>query len=129
MVECSEVAREFIDKYSSDQMRSKIGAESAWRGFILQALYIANRVSDVDENTVFLPETVEDLLILKYAGTDKESVELVQVKSVSGQKLSISQLKPCNKSGKINEDSFLVVCTKLGSETSAQKQNSSCSVR
>lgn len=106
MVECSEVAREFIDKYSSDQMRSKIGAESAWRGFILQALYIANRVSDVDENTVFLPETVEDLLILKYAGTDKESVELVQVKSVSGQKLSISQLKPCNKSGKINEDSF-----------------------
>lgn len=106
MVECSEVAREFIDKYSSDQMRSKIGAESAWRGFMLQALYIANRVSDVDKDTVFLPETVEDLLILKYAGTDKESVELVQVKSVTGQKLSISQLKPCNKSGKINEDSF-----------------------
>lgn len=103
---CSEVTREYIDQYCSDRMRSKIGAESAWRGFMLQALYIANRVSNVDENTVFLPETVEDLLVLKHAGTSDESVELVQVKSVSSQKLTISKLKPSNKAGKINEDSF-----------------------
>lgn len=103
---CSEDTREFIDQYCSNKMRSKIGAESAWRGFVLQALYIATRVSDVDEKTVFLPETVEDLLVLKNAGTSDESVELVQVKSVSGQKLTISKLKPSNKDGRINEDSF-----------------------
>lgn len=106
MFECSGVTREFIDKYSTGQMRSKIGAESAWRGFMLQALYIATRISDVDENTVYIPETVEDLLVVKHAGTGEESLELVQVKSVSGQKLTISRLKPGDKSGKINKDSF-----------------------
>ena len=106
MFECSGVTKEFIDKFSTGQMRSKIGAESAWRGFMLQALYIATRISDVDENTIFFPETVEDLLVVKHAGTGEESLELVQVKSVSGQNLTISRLKPSDKSGKINEDSF-----------------------
>lgn len=76
------------------------GAESAWRGFEQQTLYICSRIiNSVDESCQFLPETVEDLLVIHNRAED-EYIEIVQVKSKQAEKLSLSDL------GLGNKDSF-----------------------
>lgn len=86
--------RQALAEYRKKGLRSTIGAESAWRGFDLQALYICSRVMKHEENASYLPETVEDLLIIHKSGTPKESREFIQVKSMDESSLTLSTLKP-----------------------------------
>lgn len=85
-----------------------MGADNAWRGFMLQALYIGDRVSRCEEDAVYMPETVEDLAVVSCAGGDDERIELVQVKSKQSDALSLSHLKPKKPTVAPDEDdSFL----------------------
>lgn len=63
--------------------RSIAGAESAWRGYGLQTLYICSRLLNEKSGAfVYRPETVEDLMIVD-SSSEVVSVELVQVKAMS----------------------------------------------
>lgn len=126
--------RQALVEYRKKGFRSTIGAESAWRGFDLQALYICSRVMRQEEDASYLPETVEDLLIIHNSGTPKESREFIQVKSMEGSSLTLSTLNPQSK------DSFfghlkmfwrkgfsisarIVVFGEIGSEMSEAAEN------
>ena len=86
---------------------SIIGSENAWRGFSLQALYICGRIANCSKATVFLPETVEDLLVVHNGGTSQEQVELVQIKSLKQNALHLSDLNPKTKNKDLQaDDSF-----------------------
>ena len=89
--------RQALVEYRKKGFRSTIGAESAWRGFDLQALYICSRVMRHEEDISYLPETVEDLLIIHSSGAPEESREFIQVKSMEGSSLTLSTLNPQGK--------------------------------
>jgi hypothetical protein len=76
-------------------IRSKLGAEAAWKGFSSQTIYIAYRLMLLGNEYDFFPESIEDLKIEK----EGKIVELVQIKNLSCN-LSLSDLSPQN------EDSF-----------------------
>ena len=77
------------------ELKSDIGAKSAWKGFSSQTLYIAYRLMILEDEMDMYPETVEDLMIKK----NEKIKELIQIKNLS-KKLSLSDLKPQE------EDSF-----------------------
>ena len=56
-----------------------IGAQSAWKGFSSQTLYIANRLLSDDCAYEYYPEDIEDLVIKK----DGVIIEAVQIKNIS----------------------------------------------
>lgn len=86
-------------------IKSDVGAQSAWKGFSSQTLYIASRVvSDTDDNC-FYPEDIEDLVV---KNKDKV-VEAVQIKNVSAP-LTISHLSS-TKSSLSGEGFFNRVCS------------------
>ncbi len=97
-----------LDDFYSSGFRSIIGAGNAWRGFELQALYICGRVADRNETATYLPENVEDLLVVFGGGTDKEHMEFVQVKSSKVGSLNLSDLNPKGFGDDLSkDDSFL----------------------
>lgn len=67
--------------------KSDIGAQSAWKGYSSQTLYIASRIMGETANDEYYPEHLEDLLIKR----DGQVVEAVQVKNLSDP-LTISDL-------------------------------------
>lgn len=81
-----------------DTLRSSTGAESVFKGFRAQTLYIVNRIlNQTKEEYQFQPEGEEDLAVY-----DKDGVliEVVQIKNYSSN-LTLSSLSP------EKEDSFL----------------------
>lgn len=93
--------------FQSTGFGSIIGSENAWRGFSLQALYVCDRIASCSEATVFLPETVEDLLVVHNGGTNQEQIELVQIKSLKKVALHLSTLNPKSRSKDLStDDSF-----------------------
>jgi methyl-accepting chemotaxis protein len=83
----------------SEFTKSDIGAQSAWKGFSSQTLYIAFRIAtDTDEHEYF-PENVEDLVVKK----DGVVIEAVQVKNISAD-LTLSSLASTRLSR--NEEGF-----------------------
>lgn len=85
--------------------KSDIGAQSAWKGFSAQTLYIASRVINDQENFQFFPEDVEDLVV-KY---DNNIVEAVQVKNISAD-LTLSTLAS-TKTSASGDGFFKRVCS------------------
>lgn len=100
----TEKLNEAITKFFRSNPRSVIGAGNAWRGFWLQALYIGERVADCEGNCIFLPETIEDLMVVFDAGTERERIELVQVKSLKTNALCLGDLKPKSKDTDLSKD-------------------------
>ena len=101
--------------------KSDIGAQSAWKGFSSQTLYIASRIATDTENYGFYPEDIEDLVIKK----DGIVVEAIQVKNISSD-LTLSHLastKSSNptKSSKNGEGFFKRVCSLHASFPSLSK--------
>ena len=47
------------------ELKSDIGAKSAWKVFSSQTLYIAYRLMILEDEMDMYPETVEDLMIKK----------------------------------------------------------------
>lgn len=96
-----------LSTFQGTGFRSIIGSENAWRGFFLQALYVCSRIASRSETPVFLPETVEDLLVVHNGGTSQEQVELVQIKSLKQNALRLSNLSPKAKDKDLKaDDSF-----------------------
>ena len=60
-------------------LKSDKGAQSAWKGFSSQTLYIASRIASDTENNDFYPEDIEDLVVKK----DGIIIEAIQVKNVT----------------------------------------------
>jgi len=87
------------DFFSSAEFAKSIrGAESSWRGFELQTLYICSRLlDDKSGDYVFWPETVEDLLIVE-KNTESPKIELVQIKA-KGSPLKLSDVASPGKDG------------------------------
>lgn len=67
--------------------KSDIGAQSAWKGFSAQTLYIASRLITDTCGYQYYPENIEDLLIKN----NDDVIEAVQVKNLSYD-LTISKL-------------------------------------
>ena len=80
--------------------KSDIGAQSAWKGFSSQTLYIAKRLLEDQKGYEYYPEDIEDLVIK----SNGQIVEAVQVKNLSGD-LSLSNLA-LSKSSKSGEGFF-----------------------
>lgn len=74
-------------------IKSDIGAQSAWKGYSSQTLYIASRIMEETANDEYYPEHLEDLLIKR----DGQVVEAVQVKNLSDP-LAISDLASTKES-------------------------------
>lgn len=70
-------------------IKSEQGTRAAWKGFSSQTTYIAYRVMSLCDDSEFLPERVEDLLIQK----KNIPTKLVQVKNLTAD-LSLSSLAP-----------------------------------
>lgn len=85
--------------------KSDVGAQSAWKGFSSQTLYIASRLISDENNYVYYPEDVEDLVIKK----DGIVVEAVQVKNISSG-LTLSSLAAA-KTSKGGEGFFNRMCS------------------
>lgn len=130
----SERFRRALIEYRKKGFRSTIGAKSAWRGFDLQALYICSRVMKREENASYLPETVEDLLIIHNSGAPEESREFIQVKSMEESSLTLSTLKPKSKDSffghlnmfwkkGFNISARIVVFGEIGDEMSEAAEN------
>ena len=139
-----KIVSDYIDEYFSNGTfnASISGAESAWRGFELQTLYVCLRMlEDKSGNLTYMPETVEDLLIIDSTAASA-SIELVQVKSSNSiNGLSLSAIIPKKNGKKLpDEDSFfghvrfflerdfdvsmkLVVFGKLGNELHGYSNN------
>jgi len=94
--------------------KSDLGAQSAWRGYSSQTLYIASRIVNDTENYTFHPEELEDLLIKK----DSRIVEAVQVKDLSNP-LTLSDLASTKESN-VGEGFFKRVCSLRNSEPMLQ---------
>lgn len=86
-------------------LKSDIGAQSAWKGFSFQTLYIASRLIKDTSNYIFYPEDIEDLVIKK----DDIIIEAVQIKNVTAD-LTLSSLAS-TKSSKGGEGFFKRVCS------------------
>lgn len=85
MIQAKVDIQHVLDEYYAEPkfQRSITGAESAWRGYGLQTLYICSRLlNEKSGEFVYRPETVEDLMIVDYS-SEVVSVELVQVKAMS----------------------------------------------
>ena len=80
--------------------KSDIGAQSAWKGFSSQTLYIARRLLSDNEGYEYYPEDVEDLVVKN----NGKIIEAVQVKNLS-RDLSLSSLAS-TKSSKSGEGFF-----------------------
>lgn len=68
-------------------IKSDMGAQSAWKGFSAQTLYIAHRLLLDKDGYEYYPEDLEDLII-KQHGT---VIEAIQIKNISAD-LSLSSL-------------------------------------
>jgi len=84
--------------------KSDTGAQSAWKGFSSQTLYIASRIATDTNSYDFFPEDVEDLVVKK----DGTIIEAVQVKNIS-EDLTLSSLAS-TKSSRSGEGFFKRVC-------------------
>ncbi|MFZ5944200.1 MAG: hypothetical protein ACOYVD_08830, partial [Bacillota bacterium] len=73
--------------------KSDIGAQSAWKGYSSQTLYIASRIMEETAKDEYYPEHLEDLLIKR----DGQIVEAVQVKNLFNP-LAISDLASTKES-------------------------------
>lgn len=94
-----------LDNFHRSVSRSALGAESAWRGYWLQALYIAARVAEHNnDGLIYLPETVEDLMVVAEGGTEQERIEFVQVKSRKSDAFHLSNLNPKAKDTDLEKD-------------------------
>ncbi|OUM88449.1 MAG: hypothetical protein BAA01_01095 [Bacillus thermozeamaize] len=85
--------------------KSDQGAQSAWRGYSSQTLYIASRIISEPENYEFYPEQLEDLLIKQ----DGHIIEVVQVKDLSSP-LTLSHLAS-TKESKSERGFFKRICS------------------
>ncbi len=85
--------------------KSDIGAQSAWKGFSSQTLYIAYRLLTDEDGYEYYPEDIEDLVIKK----DGSVVEAVQVKNISSD-LTLSSLAS-TKTSKGGEGFFNRMCS------------------
>jgi len=85
--------------------KSDIGAQSAWKGFSSQTLYIASRIASDTNDYDFFPEDIEDLVVKK----DEIVIEAIQVKNISSD-LTLSSLAS-TKSSKSGEGFFKRVCS------------------
>ncbi|MDO4805681.1 MAG: hypothetical protein Q4A07_00390 [Coriobacteriales bacterium] len=88
------------------------GADSAWRGYELQTLYICSRiVGDASGDATYFPESAEDLLIL--GGNDgQKRIELVQVKA-QDRPLTLSDIAPKQRNTSYGKDDALLGHTKF----------------
>lgn len=84
--------------------KSEIGAQSAWKGFSSQTLYIASRIASDTGDHEFFPEDIEDLVIK----IDGIIVEAVQIKNISSD-LTLSSLAS-TKSSRRGVGFFIRVC-------------------
>jgi hypothetical protein len=91
-------------------IKSDIGAQSAWKGYSSQTLYIASRIMKETADDEYYPEHLEDLLIKR----DGQVVEAVQVKNLSDP-LTISDLAS-TKESRSEEGFFKRVCSLRNSE-------------
>jgi len=82
-------------------VRSETGAQSAWKGFTSQTLYIASRIAAAEDKHEYFPEQLEDLLI-KLNG---EVIEIVQIKDHKSP-LTLSDLASVSDSSEKNEGFF-----------------------
>lgn len=94
--------------------KSDIGAQSAWRGYSSQTVYIASRIMCATSNDEYYPEHLEDLLIKR----DGQVVEAVQVKNLSNP-LTISDLAS-SKESRSGEGFFKRTCSLRKSEPMLQ---------
>lgn len=94
--------------------KSDIGAQSAWKGFSSQTLYIASRLISDESGHEYYPEDVEDLVVKKNGAV----VEAVQVKNISTD-LTLSSLA-ATKTSRSGDGFFNRMC-------SLHKQNPSFS--
>ena len=94
--------------------KSDIGAQSAWKGYSSQTLYIASRIMGETANDEYYPEHLEDLLIKR----DGQVIEAVQVKNLSAP-LTISDLAS-TKESRSGEGFFKRVCSLRNSEPMLQ---------
>ena len=90
--------------------KSDIGAQSAWKGFSSQTLYIASRIMGETVSAEYYPEDLEDLLIKR----NGQVIEAVQVKNLSDP-LAISDLAS-SKASKSGEGFFKRTCSLKNSE-------------
>ncbi len=90
---------------NSNFTKSDIGAQSAWKGFSSQTLYIANRLLSDDCAYEYYPEDIEDLVIRK----DGVIIEAVQIKNISSD-LTLSSLSS-TKTSKRGEGFFKRMCS------------------
>ena len=86
-------------------LKSDIGAQSAWKGFSSQTLYIASRLINDDKGYDYYPEDIEDLIIKN----GENVIEAVQVKNISSA-LTISSLAS-TKTSKSGEGFFKRMCS------------------
>jgi hypothetical protein len=94
--------------------KSDIGAQSAWKGYSSQTLYIASRIMGATANDEYYPEHLEDLLI-KRGG---QVIEVVQVKDLSDT-LTISDLAS-TKASRSEEGFFKRTCSLRNAEPMLQ---------
>ena len=95
--------RRYLGMY--DFKKSDIGAQSAWKGFSSQTLYIASRLMLDENNYEYYPEDIEDLVVKK----DDKVVEAVQVKNISSD-LTLSSLTSA-KTSKSGDGFFKRMCS------------------
>ncbi|MGW8820852.1 hypothetical protein ACWGNU_01945 [Paenibacillus lautus] len=86
-------------------LKSDIGAQSAWKGFSSQTLYIASRIINDPNDYEFYPEDIEDLVIKKNGIV----VEPIQIKNLTAD-LTLSALASTNSSQN-GEGFFQRVCS------------------
>ena len=89
----------------NDFTKSSMGAQSAWKGFSSQTMYIASMVIRDDKGHEFYPEDIEDLVIKKSGVV----IEAVQVKNTSSD-LTLSSLASTATS-KSGEGFFKRMCS------------------
>ena len=85
--------------------KSEMGAQSAWKGFYSQTLYIASRLAKETKDYKYYPEDIEDLII---RDGDKV-IEAVQIKN-NANPLTLSSLADAATS-KHNEGFFKRICS------------------
>jgi hypothetical protein len=103
------------DSKNNPFFKSDIGAQSAWKGFSSQTLYIASRIATDIENYDFYPEDIEDLIVKKNGIV----VEAIQVKNISSD-LTLSSLASTNSSTQ-GEGFFKRICSLHASFPSLSK--------
>lgn len=95
--------------------KSDVGAQSAWKGFSSQTLYIASRLMSDTHNHDFFPEDIEDLVIKN----EGKVMEAIQIKNISSD-LTLSSLALA-KSSIGGEGFFKRVCSLHTEDSSFSK--------